>query len=731
MARPGKREKIYQMFNKFKTEAECFIDYVDSVAKFIFNDSIQEHIFEFVKICNYLLTEFDFIMNGKSHTQYRKHSPDKSINFDAIMTKRETVRKENEKLYAVDCQLGNLNIQMFAGFNRLKGIVSSFQQFLAKQDLGQLVVYELGKEKDVFQWLGKLPRTGYSVTFEGYDISHSISSHPWKPKSKKRSSTQLPRIVSAKKVKISADTISPSKSSTEVSHHDPYFITPEAKRIKVTVYPKENAKENVVTPYPMNEVEDKENTPPREPEINFLIQKYNFSNNYNSSEGNLENYAFQLFSLEQEQQTADRDVFLKILTHFVNLQCSFQDFFLSLERLVLEVKKREELNLAGSNYFQQSSKQKQQTMRDDLQRSARRCVSSIGFKIFTFLKTFKDARTIASQIDLICTMWPMATFSDSDFHMFQQSLAVIISHHVYAEDTLLVQLSTEGFQKIRKYLYCAIVQPSVKKYFQLNELDSCISEVEHFLQDKCCVAVKFSKDGVLSLLSEYFNSTLPSQPLRDFPKALRIRTPKKKPEIGKRDSTEPVITDPKKSEDSEAGRQPSEAGGHESQPSEDSSVISSQRAEDQSHSPFLLSQQAEGSSSPFLLSHSSLLPAKKSFLKRIQKLEIQEAENDFDSDDEFIYGMTLASDNDNVSMDELLTHQPIVPDIEVLKIEVLEIAQRPLASDAQEPSVPSAPSAPSAPSDIDIKSIIYDLKGIVCLEDVFENLDLFWEEDLF
>ena len=175
----GKREKIYKMFDEFKIEAERLRSRIKAVDKFIFIDTERENIFDFVRICNYLLTEYDFISHGKAHTTFRKSNVNK-FNYDAIMKKRETVKKENAKLCAVDCQLQDSWNQIFGEYKTLTAKISSFQDFLSKHNLSDLVPYGLGKQTDVSQWLGKLPLTEYSVLFDGYDINQSISSHPWK-----------------------------------------------------------------------------------------------------------------------------------------------------------------------------------------------------------------------------------------------------------------------------------------------------------------------------------------------------------------------------------------------------------------------------------------------------------------------------------------------------------------------------------------------------------------------
>jgi hypothetical protein len=175
----GKRKQIYCMYDEFKIEAERFLSRVQVVDEFIFIDTDNEHIFDFVKICNYLLTEYDFIMHGKSHTQFRKSNKN-GFDFDAIIKKRDTVKKENDKLLVVDCQLQDYSNKIFGEYKTITKKISSFQDFLSKHNLSSLVPYDFGKETDVFQWLGKLPLTGYSVSFEGYDINQSIASHPWK-----------------------------------------------------------------------------------------------------------------------------------------------------------------------------------------------------------------------------------------------------------------------------------------------------------------------------------------------------------------------------------------------------------------------------------------------------------------------------------------------------------------------------------------------------------------------
>ena len=175
----GKREKIYKMFDEFKIEAERLLSRINAVDEFIFIDTGRENIFDFVRICNYLLTEYDFICHGKAHTIFRKSNVNK-FNYDAIMKKRDTVKKENAKLCAVDCQLQDSWNQIFGEYKTLTAKISSFKDFLSKHNLSDLVPYGLGKPTDVSQWLGKLPITEYSVLFDGYDINQSISSHPWK-----------------------------------------------------------------------------------------------------------------------------------------------------------------------------------------------------------------------------------------------------------------------------------------------------------------------------------------------------------------------------------------------------------------------------------------------------------------------------------------------------------------------------------------------------------------------
>ena len=732
------------MFDEFKIEAERLLSRIQAVEKFIFIDTDKEHIFDFVRICNYLLTEYDFIMHGKSHTKFRESYRNK-FHYDAIIKKRDTVTKENEKLLAFDCQLEVFGNNIFGEYKTLTTKISLFQDFLSKHNLSSLVLYKLGKETDVFQWLGKLPLTGYSVSFDGYDINQSISSHPWKAKTKKRSSVPKPqpstkklkiagavtegkqssskpaivgdtaiplpkksRLLCNRKVKI-AETLNDQERKQSSTNHEIIGHTPIAKNIKV----------NVVTPFPLDNAEECSYTPQVDEGINFLIQKYKFSNkNHEYNEQVLQSLAFDLFTREQNQQTSDRDIFLKILSHFVKIQCSFQDFFLLLEKLILQVKKREDINLSDSEFFKLQSRSKQLTMKDDLQRSARKCMSSIGLKIFGFLKTFKEVGNTAAQVDLITSFWPMATLSDSDLHAFQQSLAVIVSS-VYAEDTLLVQLSTEGFQKVRKYLFFAIVQPSVKKLFQLNELDKCIAEIERFLNEKCGYELQFSKEVVISLLTDYFNSSFPSEPNRESPKALQLRTAKKKKELEKiAVSSEPIADDAEV--ESGSSSEPIEKNkGSFTQTSNETTSKANEESSVQSFFSCIDPQHAEESSVLSQVSRSG-----KDFHK-FSKSNINENVNELDSDDEFMYGITKydklpeadfvsISDHDSIDGSNVFqADQPVILQTELL----VGIG---LGDEARAQSALES----------DIKNAIADLKTLVSLEDVFENLDKFWEEEI-
>jgi hypothetical protein len=749
----SKRKKIYLMFDEFKIAAESFLSSVQTVDEFIFIDTTKEHIFDFVKICNYLLTEYDFIMHGKSHTHFRKLSTN-GFDFDAIMKKRNKVTKENLKLIAVDCQLEDYNNKIFGEYKILTAKISLFQDFLSKHSLSSLVPYNIGKQQDVLQWLGKLPLTGYLVSFEGYDIYHSIASHPWKAKIKKRSFTPQPQ-PSAKKVKIAEVGTEGKQSSSKLSSKsaiegNTVILLPNRSRllsgIKVNIAetPDKEGKQssskpakvgntpiakrikvNVVTPFSLDNVEDCSDTPQVDEGVNLSIQKYKFSNkSHENSEQELQSLALDLFTQEQNQQTADRNVFLKILSHFVHLQCSFQDFFLLLEKLVLQVKRREEINLSNGEFFNRQSRSQQKTMKDDLQRSARKCVSSIGLKIFGFLKAFKEAGNTAAQVDLITSFWPMATLSDSDLLSFQQSLPVAVSL-VYAEDTLLVQLSTEGFQKVRKVLFLAIVQPSIRMCFQRNELDACLAEIKRFVNDNCGYQLQFSKEGVTRLLTDYFNSAFISQPTREVPKALSIRTAKKKVELEKTAISNELIGDAGlESEDEKyeksnsqpiagSSSQPSDGTFHEvSKETENSSIQSSSYCKDSQHAEEF------------------------SILSQVSHRE-KETENELDSDDEFMYRM--GEFNQLPEVDYFLDNHDSIDDSYVFPAEKPVIVQIQPSVDigsggdsSASAAVESAASASASASasDLDIRKIISDLKTLVSLEDIFENLDIFWEEDI-
>jgi hypothetical protein len=330
------------------------------------------------------------------------------------------------------------------------------------------------------------------------------------------------------------------------------------------------------------------------------------------------------------------------------------------------VKKCEDINLSSSEFFKRQSRSKQLTMKDDLQRSARKCMSSIGLKIFGFLKTFKEVGNTAAQVDLITSFWPMATLSDSDLHAFQQSLAVIVSS-VYAEDTLLVQLSTEGFQKVRKYLFFAIVQPSVKKLFQLNELDKCIAEIERFLNEKCGYELQFSKEVVISLLTDYFNSSFPSEPNRESPKALQLRTAKKKKELEKVAASSEPIADDAEVESGSSSEPIEKNKGSFTQTSNETTSKANEESSVQSFFSCIDPQHAEESS---VLSQEDF--------HKFSKSNITENVNELDSDDEFMYGITKydklpesdfvsISDHDSIDGSNVFqAEQPVILQTELL-----------------------------------------------------------------
>ena len=111
--------------------------------------------------------------------------------------------------------------------------------------------------------------------------------------------------------------------------------------------------------------------------------------------------------------------------------------------------------------------------------------------------------------------------------------------------------------------------------------------------------------------------------------------------------------------------------------------------------------------------------------QKLSKSNINENVNEFDSDDEFLYGFTIydklpeadsisISDHDSIDGSNVFQEElPVIHQTELL--DGIGLGDEAHAQSALE---------------LDIKKAIADLKTLVSLEDVFENLDTFWEEEI-
>ena len=213
------------------------------------------------------------------------------------------------------------------------------------------------------------------------------------------------------------------------------------------------------------------------------------------------------------------------------MKCNFQDLFILLERTVLKIKDFEVQNLSSQEFFLSRNKSQRENLIDGLQRKARRFVGRYGRMIFEFLEAYKSCPSEHEQTILLRSLWPLSSLTDDYKSKIVLQMSEIVSS-LSAEDSLLVELSVEGFQSFRADLYSAIQAEIVLQMYSSGEKDKCIEFIQkkiHTKSSTACFLKDSFKEHLWRLIGEYYNSQLPKVgSTREIPWELRKRPDKSK-----------------------------------------------------------------------------------------------------------------------------------------------------------------------------------------------------------
>ena len=257
-----------------------------------------------------------------------------------------------------------------------------------------------------------------------------------------------------------------------------------------------------------------------------FIAEYNFSNtdilvktSFQDNEKMLAIAASQLFHDEKCNEERKRSFVFHILSIYAEMRISFQEFFLLLERTIQKLKDIEMDRLREDGLMNKAEKN---SVRDSLQRRARKFVSSYGKMIFDFLREYKTCQSNLERAILLNRIWPMSELTDEGL----ETMSTLITETVdmlYAEDQLLVCLSVEGFQSFRNDLYSAIQDETVSQLYLLNQKENCLLRIQSLVSST--TAACFKKPSFLNNLwtyvGEYQSSILPKAESRRIPWELR------------------------------------------------------------------------------------------------------------------------------------------------------------------------------------------------------------------
>jgi hypothetical protein len=260
----------------------------------------------------------------------------------------------------------------------------------------------------------------------------------------------------------------------------------------------------------------------KKPAFDKFIEQYNFTNtdildqsSFQENEMKLAIAAAQLFREEKCNEERQRAFVIHILSLFAEMKVSFLEFFILLERSIQRIKK-EEMDLLDADGL------KNNTLRDSLQRRARKFVSSHGKMIFDFLMEFKSCKTTPEKAQVLTKLWPLSELSNEFLNDVSNVITSLVKM-LYAEDQLLVCLSAEGFLSYRSDLYLALQDETVRQLYISDEKDKCILQIQSLVSPTISASLKKTSfvNNLWNLVGEYHKSDLPKAGSREIPWELR------------------------------------------------------------------------------------------------------------------------------------------------------------------------------------------------------------------
>ena len=573
--------KMRSMLKEFAAKRQILNQLVVSFSKNVnkfknmeWNDFNETAVVEFTKISNFLLSEFEFLYNGKAKSVARLEMDESKLYYDLMLNilnhLDDQLKSEGtlyDKLNDEDCKLRLIGVNLDSLVLQIKSKISMFQRLVDTNALR--VNYSIGSEKELSSFYSssidfESKHIVLDLTSPGFNLENAFATHSWVVKKKRKKDSLA--ISGDKKAKVVVE----CKSS-------------QSQRLSTSIQFEKQKKSDQGGPLALDQGKNQSATdqgnypstadqgcnpsattvqgcnPPAKEQGNYpsatdqgcnpsatnqglklkkKVANYAFLNhsilvetNFFENEEKLKQQVSELFRMEQIDDERSRSFFIEVLSLCLQMKRNFLDFFIFLERTILKIKEVEVENFRTSDLFRsQSNSQKLRTI-DSLQRKARRFVSKYGRLVYEFLEAYKLCSSELEQIVLLNRLWPLSSLADDTKTEILTKISGI-SISLSAEDCLLLNLSVEGFQSLREDLYTAIQDANVLQLYASGEKDDCIDCIQAIVTTNKAFQWKSEfGEKIWLLVGEYYNSNLPKvRSTKELPWELRTRAEKKKVE---------------------------------------------------------------------------------------------------------------------------------------------------------------------------------------------------------
>lgn len=546
----AKRSKLEHLVSDYSKNVNFF-------KSMVLNDSINDtSVLEFAKISNFLISEYEFLYNGKIQTNSRqKMQQSELVYYDLIIAELDLLdtKYNSGKLDHQDCLLKMIGTTLDSLVIDIKNTIDGFKTHF-NSDAARVNYRitnsrnELGNFYAISVDFGS-KHIALDLSAPAFNLNDALLRHPWVVIKRKKSAS----TGNEKKRKKLSFAVNQSIPTTLVEVQSPSMSLVDQPRpqlkaqclpssVKVQSPPPSLVAQSPTFSFvdqsiPPSDMKVKRTRKVETEKIKKIIKDYNFlhhdilvESSFRENEEKLSHHVAELFRLEQINEENRRSFFINVLSLCGQMKCNFQDLFILLERIVLKIKDFEVQNLRSQEFFLSRNKTQRESMIDRLQRKARRFVGTYGRMIFEFLEAYKSCPSEYEQTILLRSLWPLSSLTDDNKSKIVLHMSEIVSS-LSAEDSLLVELSVEGFQSFRADLYSAIQAENVLQMYSAGEQDKCIELILKKIDTKstaCFSKVSF-KEQLWRLIGEYYNSQLPKVgSTREIPWELRNRPDKSK-----------------------------------------------------------------------------------------------------------------------------------------------------------------------------------------------------------